>query len=254
MVVNSAAFVLTGFVLFLSTKLHAFGDENVIFKPSKIIGENNLEPVERIKGDELYQLVRAVAKYNLKRDRRCSATRVGPQLFITAHHCIEQDLRYCWMTLNYEFEMPYSDYVLLDCSGIEYMNQELDFALIEVNDDPALAEFPIIPIAQSGPALNDPLIISGFPKTTTYKQVDRSSDCKVVSVQAPGELRFEHTCDTESNSSGSGVISRKLKALVGVHSGASFESNIAVPSNLILDDIAAQSPKTMGKLKILKGN
>jgi hypothetical protein len=250
---NSAAFWLTGFVLIFSAELQVFGDQKAIFKPSKIIDENNLEPVERIKGDELYTLVRAVAKYNLKRDRRCSATRVGPQLFITAHHCVEQDLRYCWMTLNYEYEMPYSSYVLLDCIGIEYMNEELDFALIEVNDTPALSEFPIIPIAPAGPTLNDPLIVSGFPKTTTYKQIDRSADCKVVSVQGHGELRFEHTCDTESNSSGSGVISRQLKALVGVHSAAGFsETNIAVPSNLILEDIATHSPKTMAKLKILK--
>lgn len=214
----------------------------------RIIGEDNLEPVEKAQGTTAYDFSQAIARVEVMDGYGfCTATRVGEDLFLTNFHC---DLG-CDMTIfrmGYQGDIQAVDRAGFRCTKLLRKNELLDYALFAV--EPIVSQdstgrdarsYPILPLSRAPAVQNMRAILPSHP-TGRMKVLDRSQSCIVsdptVVHTDSGRDTMKHTCDTEGGSSGAPVIDYERGVAIGLHwGGKANEFNYAIPMTLILGDL-----------------
>lgn len=114
----------------------AAADEAPVWlRERRIIGQNDLEPIESARGTAAYDLARVVARVETKADGEgfCTGSRVGEDLFLTNYHCYEfvpcEDIQF---HLGYEKDLPGSEQLLFGCKEVLSSSLPFDYALYRV--------------------------------------------------------------------------------------------------------------------------
>ncbi len=101
----------------------------------RIIGQNDLEPIENARGTAAYDLARIVARVETKADGDgfCTSSRVGEDLFLTNYHCYDfvpcDDIQF---HLGYERDLSVNEQLLFGCKEVLSTSLSLDYALYRV--------------------------------------------------------------------------------------------------------------------------
>ncbi len=168
----------------------------------------------------------SLSRFNLCSDERfsdepvianCSASLVGPNLILTAAHCLD-DGQYKCENYNFVFDykrpqIPHAQKYIMDqsqvynCKKVIYQKFDLfseDLALIEL-DRPVKGR-PIIKVdTQYKVKVGEPLIMIGHPLGISQKAVE---DGDVLSVDRKA-VSFKHSLDTFSVNSGGPIFNLK---------------------------------------------
>jgi len=100
----------------------------------RIIGNNDLEPIEATRSTATYEKARIVARVEgADGDGFCTGSRVAEDLFLTNFHCYEfLPCEQIQFHLGYERDLPADQQLTLKCSEVIEKNEELDYALFRV--------------------------------------------------------------------------------------------------------------------------
>jgi V8-like Glu-specific endopeptidase len=241
----------------------------------KVLGHNDLEPIESAAGTAIYAASRGIARVETVAELMafCTATRVGVDLFITNFHCY--DFKSCDQVqfhLAYEQKVAKSDQLVVRCKGILAKNHLLDYVLYQVESSgsvphaaglpepevmpsgtdqsvqaprpPDLASFPIATLWGGPVTVGQRVFLVGYPGSRT-KEVDRGAECILRTVEPQlieGRHTITHTCDTEGGSSGSPLMDIATAYIVGLHWGGTDKFNMAIPMAEVIADLKAQLP------------
>ncbi len=224
--------------------------------PDSVIGENNLEDVETVKGSVFYNMAKPVARVeNYSRDGFCTAIRVGETLFLTNYHCWEAVGCRVRFRMGYERRLPDVEQALFECTAVVTKAEELDFALLRVHPlYPEQAFYPAATLSKAPLVLGQALVTAGHP-VLQRKKIDVSPGCEVTRADPyvhDGVLSMQHQCDTQGGSSGSPLFDRETGHVVGLHWGGEDRtgSNHGVPMTLILERIHERAPLAYTELTV----
>lgn len=262
----------------------AGADSDIIEQPAnmpgwfferRIVGDNNLEKIEAAKASKHYDMTRPIAIVrDLTGEGFCTGWRVAEDLFVTNYHCYEFAGCKLVFELDYETARSGEKHPQFTCVEALAQNEEFDYAIYKVKPakvaikTPKPAKKPKTLMSDLNESVDDsgvitmwggaitvgqPLIVSGHPAART-KEIDRSKDCKINTIvpeEMGGRMTIRHTCDTEGGSSGSPVLDRKTGYAVALHWGGEDGYNMAIPMNLVLNDIEKNvDAETFAKLTI----
>lgn len=225
-----------------------------------IITPNTLQDVGAVRGTDLYDHARIVARVeDLSGSGFCSGFRVGEDLFMTNYHCWEVYDCNTQFHMYYEEGLPTDQQGIWKCKEVITKLERLDFALYRVEavgTIPAGIDFPISNLSKQELTVGMPLLVPGHPATRP-KQIDVSEQCKLtraIPYSWYDRDNIQHQCDTEGGSSGSPVIDRATGNVVGIHWGATggTDSNHAIPMNLILPYLEEQVPAVYAELTVVE--
>jgi len=202
----------------------AFADEAALppwLTERKVIGHNDLEPIEKTIGTPIYAESRGVARVESVEEGLafCTATRVGRDLFISNFHCY--DFKPCpkvQFHLAYEQGLANGGQLVVPCKNVLSKNLTYDYALFQVETcghvpSTSCLSLPAQPRAwsdawsdyladESGAAQQAPPDLASFPIATLWngpitvgqrvfavgypgarpKEVDRGPDCVLRTV------------------------------------------------------------------------
>jgi hypothetical protein len=224
--------------------------------PNKIIGENDLTPVEQDASnlpERLRPLIPAIGML----EAGCTVTHIGNGLVVTAGHCIPKPrlpmdgclgdkyprMNVRWNYLGTSERADDSRSFCLRLLQSELSNAH-DFALLLVDNPPTA--FVDVELNKRPPD-GSQITLFGFPRK---RPMEWSKFCVVVpfpenfmpelSARERKNL-FAHQCDTEQGNSGSPLIDLKTLELVGIHHGGYEPWNTAtwVPASAISRAIRA---------------
>lgn len=222
---------------------------------NQIIGSNNLQVVESVKGTAMYTKSRAVA-FAILGSSGCTATRVAKDLFLTNHHCWNGSMcANTTFTMGYERDLPKSQQKTFACSQVVSVSKELDYALYRVRyttTDRASDTYPIATLSRVPKERGMQLFVTGFPAGYSYKRIDASVNCKLKELAGDRYENFvAHSCDTVEGSSGSPVFDRATGDVVALHWGhMSDRENRATDIVKVLNHIKANAPTAYGQLNV----
>lgn len=111
----------------------------------RIIGHNDLEPIEKTTGTAAYDHERVVARVEGSDDFEgfCTGSRVGKDLFLTNYHCFEyKECDHLQFHLGYEKELGLEKQLLFKCKEVLAKNITYDYALYRVEFVSHLAPEP----------------------------------------------------------------------------------------------------------------
>ncbi|MGV3523997.1 MAG: trypsin-like serine peptidase [Candidatus Sericytochromatia bacterium] len=215
---------------------------------SSICGPNDLQHVNSYDGKlgPSVEFVRkhqapvaAMAKGTAESNRKfCSGTMIGPDLFLTASHCIDATITqdkfvvFNYQTLAGSAQLDQQESFKI--SGvIEDGNGGLDYAILRVEGNPG-AKYGFTGVRASLPANGEPLIDIQHPKGEP-KQIEAGTMSGVS-----GKYMLYGDLDTEPGSSGSGVLD-KDGMLVGVHTNGGCYSGGGANRGVKMTEIIANS-------------
>jgi subtilisin-like proprotein convertase family protein len=104
----------------------------------RIIGENDLEPIEDAKGTDAYDKASIVARVETRADGDgfCTASRVADDIFLTNYHCYEyKPCEEIQFHLGYERDLTADQRVVAKCVEVLSYNLGYDYALYRVSFD-----------------------------------------------------------------------------------------------------------------------
>lgn len=225
-----------------------------------ILGDNNLEPVDVIKGTHLYDAASAIARVETRDGFGiCTSSRVGPRLFLTNYHC-NLACSALQFTLGLERDIPASEQLIFRCAQLIHRNKALDYALYEAqplqreNHASLATDYPALTLWNGPISADQSLILVGHP-SGRFKEIDRSDACRLTSTEllltASGRSTVKHGCDTEGGASGAPLLDNDTGFAVALHWGGRHnEYNMAIPLFLILEDLHKHVPETYAQLSI----
>jgi len=132
---------LVGFGLLWPVAAKADTDLPPWLTERRIIGHDDLEPIEDVRNTKEYDMERIVARVETRDGHGfCTASRVGKDLFLTNFHCY--DYKPCdniQFHLGYEKALSGADQLLFNCKEVLAKNETYDYALYRVEFAGALA-------------------------------------------------------------------------------------------------------------------
>lgn len=235
-------------LLFCSSGAWAYDDEFPWLYERKILGENNLKPVEEAAGTMAYVFSQVVARVEHKGDGSsfCTGSRVGKNLFLTNFHC-DYGCDTMQFTMGIEKDRSEAQRATFICKNLINKSEEFDYSLYEVEPiSDAEIEYPILVLSGEELHLNQPVIVASHP-SGRLKEVDFSDECFISQIETffteSGRTTIKHMCDTEGGSSGSPVLDRTTGYAVALHwGGRNDQFNMAIPMSLILKNMQENLP------------
>lgn len=215
----------------------------------KILGENNLRPVEDTAGTEDYARALVVARVERQGDNSpyCTASRVGKNLFLTNFHC-DYECDTMQFTMGVEKDKPETDRVTFVCKELVHKFEEYDYALYiaEPAENSLEHEYPILTLSGAPLAVDQQLLVASHP-AGRLKEIDNSDECVISEIEPfltdSGRTTIKHMCDTEGGSSGSPVLDRKSGHAVALHwGGRTDQFNMAIPMDHVLKNMKENIP------------
>ena len=189
------------------------------------VGDDEKQPIAEYSGDAIISRVqRSIARLLFIQDgtsSTCTGFLIEPGRLMTNHHCVHsQDV--C-ATMRAVFGYQYDESGLLqfgeqyECRNVVASSYELDYAVLEIADNPE-EEWGTLQLgAGADPNGQDALFIVQHPAGEP-KQISKIN-CAAGKVPVDGrgqDTDFTHTCDTVGGSSGSPVFDESGK-VVGLH-------------------------------------
>lgn len=142
---------------------------------------------------------------------RCGSSLIGPDLVLTAGHCIDDNLtKWCnehSVVLDYAVGLdaeviPKKN--VYDCEKVIYRNFEMpfgeDLALIKLKNKVMNRE--LIKLSSTLPSISQSLTMIGYPLGIAQKVVDEGE----VTMMGPLKVSFRHNLDTFSSNSGGPIF------------------------------------------------
>jgi V8-like Glu-specific endopeptidase len=217
--------------------------------PERIIGENNLEPIENAVGTVLWDYAQGVARVEMG-GGLCTGFRIGETLMMTNNHCLSS----CSSTkfrFRYERAVTREQQAVFKCVSVPAKNSQLDYAIMRVELESGDPEgIPVFSLDRR-PLLDDQLLFLAGHPAGRLKEMDRSEGCKVETPPGADVQNITHTCDTEGGNSGSSVLGRETGYVVGLHWGYT-SLNQATWMAHILDHVAENTPELMSELTVVE--
>lgn len=104
------------------------------FYERKIIGNNDLEPIEAVKGTDAYDKANIVARVeSVDGSGFCTGSRVAEDLFLTNYHCWEfKPCESIQFHMGYERDLPADQHQMFKCVEVLTKIESLDYALYRV--------------------------------------------------------------------------------------------------------------------------
>jgi hypothetical protein len=236
-------------LLLVAGEAKAWDSETPWLFERKILGENNLRPVEETIGTSSYEYAQVIARVERQGDNSpfCTASRVGKNLFLTNFHC-DYDCETMQFTMGVEKDKPETDRVTYACKQLVHKVEEFDYALY-VAEPAGTApehEYPILTLSGAPVVLDQELVVASHP-AGRLKEIDDSKECIISEIEPfltdSGRTTIKHMCDTEGGSSGSPVLDRKTGHAVALHwGGRTDQYNMAIPMNLVLKNMKETVP------------
>lgn len=167
------------------------------FTERRIIGNNDLEPIEKTLDTDAYTKARVVSRVEMADGTGfCTGSRVGEDLFLTNYHCFEvtscENLRF---HIGYEKDLPFGSQLVWKCAEVLAKNELYDYALYRVQYVSSSARFvttKTLPFYSSKPIPdNDP---AGVAATFNVAMKGFVKDAKVqvkLKHTHVGDLRLE---------------------------------------------------------------
>ncbi len=211
-----------------------------------ICGQDDLQPINDYDGEagqpqtfaRLHQLpVGAMTSTTTSDDDKyCSGTLIGPDLFITAGHCIDAQTVGQFIAMNYERAAGSTDVLAQDFYKISEVVEEggaFDYAIVRLDDFPGF-KYGWAMVRTSQAEVGETITIiqhpSGGPKKIEVGHV----------AGYDGNYLTYGDLDTEPGSSGSGIVD-SLGYLVGVHTNGGCTAETGTNSGTRLN-AARNSP------------
>lgn len=185
-----------------------------------------------------------------KKETGCTAFLVSKDLLITNQHCINQEWQVQTVKAIFGYETNSQKVEQYSAVKLIAQNSSLDYSILRL--DRSAGAWSIVSLDNSsGVAKDQNLILIQSPPMEPKKIAVHK--CKVQFPAAKGIsdklTDFYHLCDSEGGSSGSPVMDRSTGKVVGLHHAGQYDPsskdyhNLGVNIQLILADIAAQSPE-----------
>ena len=212
-------------------------DSRAVELAKKIQGEADFEKVRDLDSrDNDFGLARQVGYFSIG-GGSCSGFLVGPDLFLSNHHCVYDEV-YSRMrpVEHYEIFMDYLDennkgQVTSKVKEVLVKNEYLDFALLRL-EKPLGARLGWLQLGGEVKANNDGVKIFQHPQGRS-KEVSRKHS-KIVKET---NTVLHYMADTEGGSSGSPVFSRDGTTVIALHHVGSNTYNEGVLMERILPHI-----------------
>lgn len=190
--------------------------------PQAIVGVDEREPIVHPNvPDEIKNLGKAVARIRFISDDGkqyvCSGFLVSSELFMTNEHCPKSPREVSSALIDFDYDTANVTPKVTTFKKLEISDVPLDFAIFRLswtfpNRTPLQLEATIPQPDQLFWLIQHP---AGEPK-----QLSRT-DCRAVGISIPGvtsaRTDFGHRCDTLGGSSGSMVLNRQTKKVIGLH-------------------------------------
>lgn len=148
----------------------------------------------------------------------CTGFMVSADTLMTNEHCINTAERVESLVADFGYDTQGSRSVEFRGDALLAADPALDYALVRMRGAPGRTWGTLV-LAASKPAVGRDLVVIEHP-AGRHKQVSLEN-CVVTAIDQKGagaaDSDFAHHCDTLSGSSGSPVIDRESRAVVGLH-------------------------------------
>ena len=149
----------------------------------------------------------------------CTATLIGPDLLVTAGHCVSTDAEVEDRRITFDFQTDCGGnrpggynpkfHKLLRVIKSKFITLEIDYCVIQMVTPPGGLGLPIVPLRPDTPPEGEPLFIVHHPRGA-IKKISRypiDPNCKVLPIPPtdPGG-RVYFNCDIDNGSSGSSIF------------------------------------------------
>jgi hypothetical protein len=231
-------------------------------KDHTITGKNDMRPIYDPLEPWIKQAGSAVARLNFMGDDGlwyyCTGFLLTPDLLLTNQHCLATPEEARSAAVEFDYDSAQAAVKTARVRQLEAFDYALDYSLVRL----VKAENRKVLAVDETPHAAENLVIiqhpGGQPKQVSIKECGTDGvavegrhlpDQHSPGQNPPGDpakmTDFAHTCDTMPGSSGSPVLDRELKQVVGLHhfgfdDGKPF--NRAVRIGLILKNIRDQRP------------
>ena len=194
-------------------------------KVESVVGERDFDYPASFDDERLWSSARSVAKLSFvvgDEAKTCTGFMISANELVTNEHCVwnEAICRSLLAIFGYEYDRRFKlqNGVPYHCEGIVGQpNAEADFVILKLRGDPG-HKWGHLDLEDAGLRPGEPLIIVQHPSGEVKRVVMKG--CEVKTEEAPnrdGVLNdFGHSCDTDTGSSGSPILSRNY-LVVGLH-------------------------------------
>lgn len=230
-------------------------------KVKEIIGDKDFVPIDANGSNLDPSIEKSIIKSigRITRDNgdntvsRCTATHIGDGVVVTAGHCFWAQSDFTVGGSCEEFTVEWGLFqdqkpqMVSSCTEILLArddDQEHDIAMFTVSPFPT-SKISIASEVDWSEELD--LMIFAHPKGRPMEVASQcvTHDLKfdtlgtIADTLQPmnRDIRFGHSCDTESGSSGAAVLDRYTGELIGVHSGGNKKGNYGTKFDSVLDYI-----------------
>jgi hypothetical protein len=184
-----------------------------------IVGENQLSPIGvhaswvKKLGDSIARLRFVASDRNIY---SCTAFLITKDLMMTNQHCISNQAELKSALVDFDYDTAISETFFTRLTKLVACDHALDYSIVRLRESPDREPLQFASVPVTNP--QELIIIQhpgGEPKMVSIEDCD-SSQANVVG-RGNTKTDFLHTCDTETGSSGSPVMDRAARTVVGLH-------------------------------------